>query len=213
MSPVWTPDSKRIVWTSTRAGGNPNLFWQPADGTGTPERLTDQSRATSFRRRSTPDGRTIALFGSGGNSTNAMDIFTVGLDEPERQAEAAVSAVGGTRLRIPRSRPTASGSPTTRTNRASSRSTCGRFRTWTTADGRSRPSGGTRAAWARNGRELFYLDKDGFLTSVPVLPPAGACVRRRTAVEDSQHQSTSRAHRFSVSTCAPTTFAAMVSAS
>ena len=43
-------------------------------------------------------------------------------------------------------------------------------------DGRSQISanGGTRAAWARNGRELFYLDKDGFLTAVPVLPPSGA---------------------------------------
>ena len=30
------------------------------------------------------------------------------------------------------------------------------------------PNGGTRPAWARNGRELFYLDGDGRLTSVPV---------------------------------------------
>ena len=29
-------------------------------------------------------------------------------------------------------------------------------------------TGGTRAAWARSGRELFYLDKDGMLTSVSV---------------------------------------------
>ena len=30
------------------------------------------------------------------------------------------------------------------------------------------PSGGTRPAWARNGRELFYLDGNGLLTSVAV---------------------------------------------
>ncbi len=29
-------------------------------------------------------------------------------------------------------------------------------------------SGGTRPAWARNGRELFYLDGSGLLTSVPL---------------------------------------------
>ena len=29
-------------------------------------------------------------------------------------------------------------------------------------------SGGTRPAWARNGRELFYLDGNGLLTSVAV---------------------------------------------
>jgi hypothetical protein len=30
-----------------------------------------------------------------------------------------------------------------------------------------------RAAWSRSGRELFYLDKDSLLTSVPILPSAG----------------------------------------
>ena len=48
-----------------------------------------------------------------------------------------------------------------------SKSTCGRFQA---SAGRWQISttGGTRAAWARNGRELFYLDKDGMLTSVSV---------------------------------------------
>jgi serine/threonine-protein kinase len=40
--PVWTPDGQRIVFSSTRAGA-PNLFWQPADGTGSAERLTTGS--------------------------------------------------------------------------------------------------------------------------------------------------------------------------
>jgi hypothetical protein len=37
-------------------------------------------------------------------------------------------------------------------------------------EGRSQVSqgGGTRPLWSRNGRELFYLDGDGFLTAVPV---------------------------------------------
>jgi hypothetical protein len=30
------------------------------------------------------------------------------------------------------------------------------------------PAGGTKPLWAPNGRELFYLDADGFLTAVPV---------------------------------------------
>jgi hypothetical protein len=35
------------------------------------------------------------------------------------------------------------------------------------------PNGGTRPAWARNGRELFYLDANGLLTSVSVQTPPG----------------------------------------
>ncbi len=39
--PVWTPDSRRIIFSSNRGGGlNPNLYWQAADNTGTIERLT-----------------------------------------------------------------------------------------------------------------------------------------------------------------------------
>ena len=36
--PLWTPDGQRIIFTSMRAG-YPELFWRPADGTGSDERL------------------------------------------------------------------------------------------------------------------------------------------------------------------------------
>ena len=38
-NPAWTPDGKRIVFQSTRAGPA-NLFWQLADGSGGVEWLT-----------------------------------------------------------------------------------------------------------------------------------------------------------------------------
>ena len=34
-------------------------------------------------------------------------------------------------------------------------------------------AGGSRAAWSRNGRELFYLDRDSLLTGVAVQTTAG----------------------------------------
>jgi serine/threonine-protein kinase len=48
--PVWTRDSRRILFASARAGAQ-NLFLQAADGTGTAERLTESpniQRPTSF---------------------------------------------------------------------------------------------------------------------------------------------------------------------
>ena len=39
MAPAWTPDSRRITFGSS-LGGQENLFWKLADGTGTAERLT-----------------------------------------------------------------------------------------------------------------------------------------------------------------------------
>jgi eukaryotic-like serine/threonine-protein kinase len=52
---IWTPDSKRVVFPSNRAGPL-NLFWKAADGSGPEERLSisqNTQRAGSF----SPDGR------------------------------------------------------------------------------------------------------------------------------------------------------------
>ena len=38
-APVWSADGKRIIYASGRDGAS-NLYWQPADGTGSAERLT-----------------------------------------------------------------------------------------------------------------------------------------------------------------------------
>src|SRR5262249_13508069 len=38
LSPIWTPDGKRITFVSYRDGIG-NIFWQPADGSGSAERL------------------------------------------------------------------------------------------------------------------------------------------------------------------------------
>ena len=42
-SPLWTPDGQRIIFTSTRAG-YPELFWRPADSTGSDERLLERDK-------------------------------------------------------------------------------------------------------------------------------------------------------------------------
>ncbi|MCU1382750.1 MAG: serine/threonine protein kinase [Acidobacteria bacterium] len=42
--PVWTPDGRRIVFSSAR-GGAANLYWQHADGTGDVQRLTESANA------------------------------------------------------------------------------------------------------------------------------------------------------------------------
>src|SRR4029453_15445660 len=37
-NPLWTPDGERIIFTTFRAG-YPEMFWRPADGPGSDERL------------------------------------------------------------------------------------------------------------------------------------------------------------------------------
>jgi len=58
--PVWTPDGRRIAFSSDRDGSTRNLYWVTADGGGAPERLTttDHDQApNSF----TPDGTQLLL--------------------------------------------------------------------------------------------------------------------------------------------------------
>ena len=51
--PVWSPDSRRMIFGSARSGGQ-NVFVQAADGTGAVEQLTDADRSHAIPRRSHP---------------------------------------------------------------------------------------------------------------------------------------------------------------
>jgi Tol biopolymer transport system component len=55
--PVWTPDGRRLIFTSDRAGAR-NLFWQAADGTGAIERLSESPNGQAPVAVS-PDGRRL----------------------------------------------------------------------------------------------------------------------------------------------------------
>jgi serine/threonine protein kinase/Tol biopolymer transport system component len=76
--PVWTPDSRRIVFASM-AGGPMNLWWRAADGSGTPERLTTNLNFQSPTGIS-PDGTRVVLHET--TSTGGTDLFQVTLDSP-----------------------------------------------------------------------------------------------------------------------------------
>jgi serine/threonine protein kinase/Tol biopolymer transport system component len=55
---TWTPDSRRIVFTSFDAGW-PRLFWKAADGSGSPEPLSP-GESPEFPSSVSPDGKTLA---------------------------------------------------------------------------------------------------------------------------------------------------------
>jgi eukaryotic-like serine/threonine-protein kinase len=164
--PVWTPDSRQIVFSSTR-GGVANLFVQAADGTGVVERLTTSERpqyATSI----TPDGKALAGYEV---SSAGPDLQVFHLDRPGNGSQRPVEALLKTSFVEVLPELSADGRYITYFSNES-----GRFEIFVRPfpkvdDGKwqiSTAGGGTRPVFARTGRELFYLDDQNALTAVPV---------------------------------------------
>ncbi len=76
-NPLWTPDGRRVVFSSDHGGKAFNLFSAPADGSTQPQRLT-QSDANQFATSVAPDGRTLAFLQI--QPTTGGDIYTLPLD-------------------------------------------------------------------------------------------------------------------------------------
>lgn len=88
--PAWSPDSRRLIFASARAGtSNLNLFWQTADGTGAMERLTE-SPALQNPYAVTPDGTRIVFREDG--ATTAANIMLMPL-QPPRQSQPLVQTM------------------------------------------------------------------------------------------------------------------------
>jgi len=165
--PVWTPDGRRIIFSSTR-GGPFSLYGRTADGTGTDERLTIsppshlQFGPTSF----SPDGTRL--------------VFTENV--PRTGEDLMLLFLDGT----PRTEPLLQ---TSFAERNGEISPDGRWLAYESnesgqdeiyvrpfpkvGDGRWQIStgGGTIPLWARSGRELFYRDEASIMSvSVQTTP-------------------------------------------
>ena len=169
--PVWTPDGRRLIFASGREGGL-NLFWRAVDGTGTIERLAEDSETQFFPFSISPDGQTLAV---GAGSDPRTDLSVVRLDSGREVAPLLQTALSEENGEI---------------------SPDGRWIAYTSNQGEGgqeevyvRPfpdveggrwqistGGGLEPLWAPSGRELFYRAvpyTQGRLMSVPVAVQSG----------------------------------------
>ena len=145
--PAWTPDAKRIAFTSNKEGAL-NLFWQRADGSGGLERLTT-SAYSNYAQSWSPDGQLLAV--NEVTPTTGQDIWLLRLGDRKAQPF----------LRTPFNEGAPHFSPNGRWLAYASNDS-GRYEIYVQPypgpGGKWQISteGGNEPVWNPNGRELFY---------------------------------------------------------
>jgi serine/threonine protein kinase/Tol biopolymer transport system component len=80
--PIWTPDGKRIVFDSERAGRD-SIFWKAADGSGKAEQLVSVPNGWAWPSSLSGDGSTL-LFGQVSTGTGNYDIGMLSMAGDDR---------------------------------------------------------------------------------------------------------------------------------
>ena len=158
---VWTNDGNRVVFSADRDGVE-SLFWQAYDGSGAPERLTTALPGRPQVPYSIVPHRQALVFGEPGQPP--FDLFTLPLDADRKPAPLLNASYSEHNGEVS---PDGQWLAYQSDESGSSEIYVRRF---PGLDSRSQVSndGGSRPAWSRNGRELFYLKSEGAVVSVPV---------------------------------------------
>ena len=168
---MWTPDGSRLTVASDREGSFTSIFWQPADGSAAAERLTESQRHFQVPGDWTPDGESL--------------LFT----EFRPRGEVWILPLAGDR----KPRPILQGSFNQSRPRLSPN---GRWLAYVSDEsgrdevyvrpfpglgGRTLVStdGGNVPVWARDGRELFYLQGDRMMAATVASDAAFTATRPR----------------------------------
>jgi eukaryotic-like serine/threonine-protein kinase len=166
--PVWTPDGRRIAFQSSREGSaSGNVFWQAADGTGAAERLTKSPNSQQPSAFS-PDG-TRLVFNETGSKTN-IDIGMVALNPNGPAGEPRPDMIVQTAFNEGNADVSPDGHWIAYQSNDSGRLEVF-VRPFPKTDGghwQMSTNGGGRPVWARNGRELFYIDLSNAMMAVAV---------------------------------------------
>jgi serine/threonine-protein kinase len=169
---VFAPDGKRIAFRSRAEGGEGNIYWRAADGSGPVERLTTGGRSQTPSSWS-PKGTTLA-FMEEGESKGFFQFDIWALSMSDRRTRAVIHTAANEM--------TPEFSPD------------GRWLAYVSNESRRRhevyvqpypgpgerhlisTNGGEQPAWSGNGKELFYVQNGGYnvggvptLMSVPVV--------------------------------------------
>jgi len=174
-APVWTPDGKRLVYSSDKSG-HANLYWKNADGSGAEQRLTAcdfQQIATSF----SPDGRAVVFDQDSPLGGRDIWILTIPADQKPRPfIQTPFDEYGGTVS--PDSRWMAYVSNDSGRDEVYVQSFPKPARRWTVSNG-----GGRSPVWGIGGNELLYRNGDKMMYVAVTIQPAFSATTPRVVFD------------------------------
>ncbi len=191
--PTWTPDGRRVAFGSTRSGPA-DLFWKAADNTGAVDRLTESANAqnpTAF----SPDGNRLVYWEA--DLQGGTDLGVRWMDGDGSSVPLLATEFNERNAEI---------SPDGRWLAYQSDAS-GRYEIYVCPfpnvdDGLRQVStdGGTEPLWARDGEELFYLDRGERLMAISLrLAPSLEFGTPEVVVEESYFNPVSPGRAYDVS--------------
>ena len=160
---IWTPDGKRIAFSSSRNGAHA-IYWKPADGSGATDRLTTPANAV-FPTSFSPDGKTLAYTEL--HPETGLDVWTLAIDSGEARPLLATGFAEAGAMFSP------DGNYLAFTANESGREEV-YVRAFPGSEGRWQVStdSGNEPMWSRDGKELYYRAGTSLMVVDVVIEPS-----------------------------------------
>ena len=159
---IFTPDGKRVIYSSANSG-RPNIWWKPADGSGTAERLSTSNQNQAPNSVS-PDGKFLALTQSDGAQS---DILVMPMDG-DRKAQPFLN----TRFNESTARFSPDGKWIAYVSNESGRNEIYAVSYPGGTDKKAiSTDGGVNPRWSRDGKQLYYQTGDRLMAVDVALQP------------------------------------------
>ena len=171
---IWTPDGKRIAFSSSRNGEHA-IYWKPADGSGTAERLTTPGNAV-FPTSFSPNGETLTYTEL--HPETGLDVWTLSIDSGEARPLLGTGFTEAGAMFSP------DGNYLTFTSNESGREEV-YVRAYPGTEGRWQVStdSGNEPMWSRDGKELFYRAGTSLMVVDVITEPSFEAAKPRVLFE------------------------------